>query len=271
MVRPSILPNFIVIGAMRAGTTTLYHHLRNHPDIGMSRTKETDFFVTAMNYPLGFDWYHRQFTPGYSVYGEVSPNYAKHDLWKGVPELIKQAAPEVRLIFIARDPVDRFVSHYLHSWHVGHTSVRPEHLLGSGNGQHMLETSRYAAQLRIYLDHFPRNRILILDFDELRTDAQSAVNRATDFWTWAGIPSPGSRSATTRTPSPDCPRRAARLAQPDRAALRRADHAARCGIGRDGCCRSARGAPIRRSVPDIRAEAAERLAADTAEFREMSG
>ena len=173
MVRHAILPDFIVIGAMRAGTTTLYHHLRNHPDIGMSRMKETDFFVTAMNYPLGFDWYHRQFTPGYPVHGEVSPNYAKHDLWKGVPELIKQAAPEVRLIFLARDPVDRFVSHYLHSWHVGHTDVRPEHLLESGNGQHMLETSRYAAQLRTYLDHFPRNRILILDFDELAEDCRA--------------------------------------------------------------------------------------------------
>lgn len=181
MKNDASFPDFIVIGAMRAGTTTLYHHLQNHPQIGMSRMKETDFFIKEMNYPLDFRWYRSQFSSGFGCYGEVSPNYTKHDVFRGVPERIAKAAPETRLIFIARDPVDRFISHYLHSWHIGHCRVGADDLLESDNGKHMLECSRYAAQLEDYLAHFPRDRLLILDFNELRRDTQTFVDRVTDF------------------------------------------------------------------------------------------
>lgn len=176
-----ILPDFVVIGAMRAGTTTLYHHLANHPDIGMSRMKETDFFIPKMNYGLGLDWYSSQFNANFALHGEVSPNYAMCHLWKGVPARIKKTLPEVKLIFLARDPVDRFISHYLHAWHVGHARVLPEALLTSQNGLNMLAASRYTAQIQAYLEHFPSAQILILDFDELCSDPQKTMDHVTTF------------------------------------------------------------------------------------------
>jgi len=181
MTTSGLLPDFIVVGAMRAGTTTLYHHLSNHTAIGMSRMKETDFFIPKMNYPLGLDWYRNQFDSGFAVHGEVSPNYAMCHLWQGVPARIRETLPEVKIIFLARDPVDRFISHYLHAWHVGHTKVLPEALLASKNGQNMLQTSRYTVQIEAYLQHFPPEQILILDFDELRTDPQATMDRMTNF------------------------------------------------------------------------------------------
>ena len=67
-----ILPDFIIIGAMKAGTTTLYEMLSHHPAIGMSREKETDFFIATRNWQRGLGWYHGQFTPGHAIQGEAS-------------------------------------------------------------------------------------------------------------------------------------------------------------------------------------------------------
>lgn len=179
--RDARLPGFIVFGTMRAGTTTLYHHLFGHPQIGMSRMKETDYFVAELNHPLGLDWYRSQFEPGFAINGEISPSYGMCHLWRGVPARIRETLPDVRLIFLARDPVDRFFSQYLHVWHVGHAKVPPEELLDSRVGRNILDSSRYAIQVEAYLEHFPREHLLLLDFDELRTEPQATLDRVTDF------------------------------------------------------------------------------------------
>ena len=80
------LPGFIVIGAMRAATTTLHRYLGCHPAIGMSRRKETDFFVEELNLSRGQGWYRNLFPRGRAVCGETSPNYTKFDIFPGVPE-----------------------------------------------------------------------------------------------------------------------------------------------------------------------------------------
>lgn len=175
------LPDFIVIGAMRAGTTTLYHHLSHHPDIGMSRMKETDFFVSKMNWPLGLDWYQSQFDPGFALKGEVSPNYAMCHLWQGVPRRMHDTIPDAKLIFLARDPVDRFFSHYLHNWHLGRARVLPDQILGTQTGDNMLNASRYAIQIKAFLEFYPMDRVHILDFDLLRRAPQDALDHVTDF------------------------------------------------------------------------------------------
>lgn len=173
--------HFIVIGSMKSGTTSLYQHMLAHPDVAMSRMKETDYFVEGANWPLGQDWYEKQFASGAQITGEVSPNYTKHDIFHGVPERIAAFAPQTKLIFLARDPVDRFISHYRHSLLMGHADVQPADLMESRNGKHMLETSRYAAQCETFLKVFPRDQLLILDFAELRDSPQETVNKVTAF------------------------------------------------------------------------------------------
>ena len=103
-------PDFIIIGAMRAGTTALADLLSRHPEIGMSRLKETDYFIAEKNFSRGPVWYQSLFPMDRPIRGEASPNYAKSDVFAGVPQRIHAARPDVRLIYIVRDPVERFWS-----------------------------------------------------------------------------------------------------------------------------------------------------------------
>lgn len=162
-----IRPDFIIIGSMKSGTTSLYRWLAAHPDIGMSRDKETDYFVAEKSYSRGANWYSAQFAPGRKVYGEASPNYTKADDFRGVPGRIKAALPDVKLIYLVRDPVDRFVSQYRHSWTMGEISMSPSELPRTHEYAHILNTSRYARQVDAYLSEFEADRLLLLDFDEL--------------------------------------------------------------------------------------------------------
>ncbi|MBC7286250.1 sulfotransferase domain-containing protein, partial [Hoeflea sp.] len=179
--KSAFAPDFIVIGAMKAGTTTLSRYLAQFDEISMSRIKETDYFIEKKNYPLGEDWYRRQFDLSRPLVGEASPNYTKYDIFPGVPERIAGIAPGAKLIFIARDPVARFASHYRHSWSQGHMQVAPADLLASSNGRHMIECSRYGAQIDRYLVHFDRCQLLFLDFDELCRAPQQLCDEVADF------------------------------------------------------------------------------------------
>ncbi|WP_150297365.1 sulfotransferase family protein [Salipiger aestuarii] len=271
MIPTRLLPGLIVVGAMRAGTTTLYHHLSNHPEIGMSRMKETDFFVPKMNFPLGMSWYQSQFDPGYSIYGEASPSYAMCHLWRGVPARIHGVLPNVRLIFLARDPVDRFVSHYQHAWNTGTARVQPADLIDSQVGQNMLETSRYARQINAYLEHFPREQLFIIDFDQLSRDPQAVMDGVVDFvgvsrCEIAGIPTRNDAASNARLPG--FVQRAWRsrgLRRFDRYISRSARDRARNLLS----VAPNRGAP--EVGAELRAEVAERLAPDAHAFRALSG
>lgn len=174
-------PDFMVIGAMKAGTTTLRNYLAQFAEIGVSRTKETDYFIAEKNFALGRGWYERQFDLSRPLLGEASPNYTKYDIFPGVPERIASIAPKAKLIFIARDPVARFASHYRHSWSHGHMRVRPAALLASANGRHMIECSRYGAQIERYLARFDRQQMLFLDFDDLCEAPQRLCDEVADF------------------------------------------------------------------------------------------
>ena len=175
------LPGFIIVGAMKCGTTTLFRHLGKHPAIGLSQDKETDFFLAEQNFARGFEWYREQFRPGARLYGEASPNYSKCNEFPGVPERIRRHLPDVRLIYMVRDPVERFVSQYLHHMNSGEITVPPERILNTRVGRHYLDSSRYCRQLSAYLAHFPREQILVLCLDELRRDPAAIVRRTFEF------------------------------------------------------------------------------------------
>lgn len=269
---PRGVPDFVVIGAMRAGTTTLYHHLSQHPDVGMSRMKETDYFVDVMNYKLGYDWYRSQFPNDGRLTGEVSPNYAKHDLFRGVPERLKEASPAVKLIFVARDPVDRFVSHYLFSWHLGYTTVPPEDLLHSDNGRHILECSRYARQIETYLQHFPRENLLVLDFELLKRDPKAALGQVCGFLNIPAMEVGGVATTNNRSELAALPRSLQRMWRWPM--MRRFDRFVSRGM-RDRLRQLLLSHTTPRPEPvitaDLRARVAAELRDDAAAFRALTG
>jgi len=169
-------PDFLVIGAMRAGTTSLHKSLRAIDSLSLPKVKETDFFIESKNWSRGMDWYRGLFTQTEVVRrGEVCPNYAKRDVFPEVPGHVFQANRDVRLIYIVRDPVARALSHYRHTWISTGRVPDATELGGSWEERHILATSRYAWQLEAWLEHFDLSQVLILDFEELVADARPQI------------------------------------------------------------------------------------------------
>jgi hypothetical protein len=168
------LPEFLVIGAMKAGTTSLYHYLQAHPDLFLPQTKELNFFRDPRMFARGEAWYRRQFAPAAShqVPGEVSPDYTKHPHHSGAPERIATLCPDVKLVYLVRHPIERMRSMYLHQVAMGREQ-RPIDV-ALLDDPHYLEVSQYAMQLDRYLRHFKRERILICSSEEL-FDNRAAV------------------------------------------------------------------------------------------------
>lgn len=176
-----ILPNFLIVGAMKGGTTSLYHYLRVHPEVFMPETKELHYFVAEKNLRRGIGWYERQFrNAGNAIaVGEASPDYSKYPIHRGVPERIADLIPGVRLIYVIRNPLERIRSHYLDDLARGRER-RPIGEAVSGN-EHYLAPSRYALQIEEYLKYFPRKRLLLMTSESLRDDRGAAMRRVHDF------------------------------------------------------------------------------------------
>lgn len=202
-----LLPHFIIIGAMKSGTTTLYRHLDDHPGVDMSRDKETDFFVAEKNWSKGRDWYGAQFSRREAVRGEASPNYTKLRDFPGVPERIAGICPGIRLIYILRDPLARAQSQFSHSVVMGALSPDFEGFAGSHEYHHILDASLYASQLEAYLAHFPREAILVLDFADLVATPQAVMDEIAAHIGVASHPISGAATQNdsreiSRVPSP---------------------------------------------------------------------
>lgn len=175
------LPTFVVIGGMKAGTTSLHLYLDQHPDIFMTKKKELDYFVAEREWSRGQDWYESHFQRGaaHLARGETSPNYSKAHKWRGVPERMASVVPDCRIVYLVREPLARMRSHYTHLLASRGTDVsfREEVF----DRIHLRACSDYAGQLERFADHFPASQLLVLDADQLRTDRRAAVAEVVRF------------------------------------------------------------------------------------------
>ena len=203
------LPNFLVIGAMKAGTTSLYHYLRGHPRIFMPPVKELDYFAREPGSGHGIDWYRRQFAPapaGSIAIGEASTLYTKHPRFPGVPERIAAQIPDARLIYLVRDPIERIRSHYQHQVALG--AERAPLAEAVFRDPIYLDTSRYAMQIDRYLEVFSPEQLLVVISERLRGDREVAVREIFAFLGLDSSPLPTNldrefyRSAERTTHSP---------------------------------------------------------------------
>jgi len=176
------LPNFLVIGAMKAGTTSLFHYLAAHPQAYLSPLKEVEFFVDGPNWRRGLDWYRARFADapdGAVAVGEASTAYTKFPEYTGVPERIAAHVPDARLIYVVRDPIERIRSHYQHRVLSGaERAPLPAAVL---EDPRYVRVSSYAMQLERYLPHVPRERILLLTSEDLRAHRAATVKAAYRF------------------------------------------------------------------------------------------
>lgn len=187
------LPTFFIIGAGKAGTTSLHHYLSLHPQIQMSINKEPNFFAgpeNGMAYKVGrvdtLEKYERLFDSRADMRGEASPSYSSYPLRNGVPERIKQLVPEARFIYLVRDPIARTVSHYQHQVGVG-DERRPlrEVLKADSDPARVPEIcySLYASQLDQYLTSYSEDRVLVVDQADLLTARDETLREIFGFLT----------------------------------------------------------------------------------------
>lgn len=176
-----VLPNFLIIGAMKAGTTSLYEYLRRRPDVFMPPTKELNFFVAERNWPKGLRWYQDQFEKAGDAraVGEATTHYTRFPQFKGVPERIAAVIPNVRLIYLLRDPVERMRSEYVYR-RLGGWEHRTLTEAWTTDPTY-IDGSRYSLQIEQYLGHFQMEQLLLLQAEKLRRDRLTALEKISEF------------------------------------------------------------------------------------------
>jgi Sulfotransferase domain len=168
-----MLPSFLLIGAMKSGTTTLWWYLREHPEVFLATPKEPNFFND--HWHRGVGWYERLFDRAGTAQarGEASVRYTS---WPDDPECpgrIASVVPDARLLYVVREPIARMRSHYLHE--VAALRERRPVEQALRENPIYLDRSRYATQLERYLDHFPREQLLVVRAEELFRDPSGVL------------------------------------------------------------------------------------------------
>lgn len=166
-----MLPNLLIIGAQKCGTSALHHYLALHPDIFMAEEKELNFFVETKNWTKGREWYESKFPPQARILGESSPYYTNYPFMKGVPERIRSMIPDAKLIYMVRDPIERIISQYMHNRAGRETRPLAKALrapaTGGLDGTPYILRSKYYMQIEQYLNWFPASSLLIITHEDL--------------------------------------------------------------------------------------------------------
>lgn len=183
-------PNFLIVGGMKCGTTSLHATLRQHPQVFMSKPKELHFF--DRRYAMGWEWYESHFTPAdnHLAWGEATPSYMYFEHSRN---RIMQTLPDVRIVAILRDPVSRAYSHYWHYRERGLESastfeegLRREPKRLKKNLQHQTRgsyTSRghYIDQLEALEASYGRERMHVLLLEDLIKDTAGSLEPLLGF------------------------------------------------------------------------------------------
>jgi len=174
------LPDFVIIGAMKCGTSSLHAQLAAQDGFLMSEPKEPNFFSDDDVFARGLDWYRSLFRGGEGVLkGESSTHYTKRPTYPACFERLSAALPEARFIYVMRDPLDRLVSHYIHEWTMG--NVKGALTEEIETRRELIDYGRYAYQLEPYLDHYGKERILPVFFERMKADPQGELSRIGAF------------------------------------------------------------------------------------------
>ena len=178
--RAGALPNLIVIGAQKCGTSVLHYYLSLHPEVSMSRPKELNFFIEERNWPRGLAWYRSQFDANARVRGEASPNYTAFPQHEGVPQRMAQVVPDAKLIYMVRDPIERIAAHWVHNYAKRREKGTLAETLVHPNTSYVTR-SKYAMQLERFLEHYPKEQVLVFQQSELRFERMETLRRIFEF------------------------------------------------------------------------------------------
>ncbi len=176
-----MLPNFLVIGAQKSGTTSLFEYLRQHPDIYIPSVKETTFFYLDCLYEKGMSYYEDHFFCGVNkekAVGELSPHYLYHPFCR---DRIRKNLEDLKFIILLRNPIDRAYSNYWMEVKRGHETLsfkdaiekeqqRIETGLFEKETFSYMHRGLYHGQIEAYMELFPESEFLVLLSDDLKND-----------------------------------------------------------------------------------------------------
>lgn len=157
-----MLPNFLIIGAGKSGTTSLFNYLLQHPRIKPPRKKEIHYF--DVNYNKGLQWYKAYFpiiSPNKITF-EATSNYLET---KQAPKIIHDLLPNVKLILVLRNPTDRAYSHYQNSVRNGTETLSFQDALKTNKAY--IDGSMYGEHLKHWVEYFPKKQFFIMKYQEL--------------------------------------------------------------------------------------------------------
>ena len=173
--------NFMIIGAMKCGTTTLSKILANHPSISFSKEKEPHFFSKSKDWKSELKDYEKLFSQKDGViYGEGSTTYTFYpqfnlEVWNDIYEY----NPDMKFIYLIRNPIERIISQYMHSFERGYINTSIEEAIL--NHPPLLNNARYYSQITPYIEKFGISQVLVLDFDDLIHAKEKTIQKVSSF------------------------------------------------------------------------------------------
>ncbi len=193
--------NLFIVGAAKAGTTSLYYYLKRHPEVFMSSVKEPNFFskdlefdafVNGYSRPLKLDFIHLAYVRNFDDYMELFRDVEKEPMIgesdtsylysKKEAEEIYKFNPNAKIIILLRDPIERAFSHYLMNLKIG-ISKNPDFISefyedlkktrkGWGISHFYLELGLYYEQVKRYTDIFPKKNLKIVLFEDFKNNSE---------------------------------------------------------------------------------------------------
>ena len=180
------LPTFLIFGTRKAGTTSLYHYLDEHPGVFMSALKGTRYFLvdpdnpeTTAHLPVQTIEQYKSYFEGAKAgvaVGEASPSYLAN---MRAPERIRALIPDTRLIASLRNPVDRMYSQYLMDMRLRPSEQRVS--LTKNNLDDWFESGLYGKYMRNYYSHFDSSQILVLIFENWIKNREAMLHQLYSF------------------------------------------------------------------------------------------
>lgn len=170
----------MMIGAQKAGTTSLAAQLAAHPSVAFCHEKEPGYFHKAADWRAGLEAYHRLYSPQPGqITGEASTFYTFYPEFQETHKRLFEYNPDLKLIYIMRQPVERVLSHYAHNL-VRNLDTNPPDTAVFLSPDYV-NRSRYGVQIRPYLELFEREQVLLLVFEEYIRDQAAVLRRVAEF------------------------------------------------------------------------------------------
>ncbi len=177
-------PNFMLIGAAKCATTSICNTITRHPEVHVTPVKEPYFFANDEIFAQGVDWYESLFDeePDKPMRGEGSNRYTMREVFPHAADRIHAYNPDLKLVYVVRDPLPRIVSYWIEKRsHLGDSVHWDFNTAVRENRDWLVDSSRYWHQLQPYLERFGGERVRVMFFEDYKRDQAAFLRQMFEF------------------------------------------------------------------------------------------